>query len=683
MEKKNFNEVLKQRELEERSRQDEDEMALDSLKRVKVLSPGRLVFNRFIRNKLAIIGSAILIAMFVFSFLLPVFYPYSQTQIFYKYDKVMVDYAIASERTEYTALMIDEEAEIHSSVRNKLNAAIKQMQSDGEEESILIDSEGNSYIISREEDNIYGLHVGERTKVCSYGAYSDFASYNSTLKDLKYTGSNTADEGFASEVQKAVDAGNEEFTYGGDTFRLTPGRKGTYSVERRAGGAEYTGASLGNGFEAILAEISEDENFTYNNKEYTVVSDDNGGITVYEEGEHRQIAYLTTYVFDVYGKAVVITDHFKTEALTAACGSMQFTYDGTAYILAVENDEMMIYSEADKEVPMAVLSNIAIRSYSGEDNLEFAYKEKVMEVIDSIEESRTTSSSFEWEIPQLNSEGKYAFDENGDYVKELTQMRVTKKSGSYVISCEQVSYLIDIYAKSSREHLVGTDGDGMDVLARMMYGGRISLMVCFIVIIIETIIGVILGGIAGFFGGWVDNLIMRAVDIFNCIPSLPILIIIGSLFDAQKMEPYTRLIWLMVILGVLGWPSVARMVRGQILSLREQEFMVAAEAIGLSNSRRIFKHLVPNVMPQLIVMASAGLGGIIITESTLSFLGLGVKYPLATWGSIINSVTASSETMIKYTYIWVPVGMLICLTVVAFNFVGDGLRDAFDPKMKR
>ena len=175
---------------------------------------------------------------------------------------------------------------------------------------------------------------------------------------------------------------------------------------------------------------------------------------------------------------------------------------------------------------------------------------------------------------------------------------------------------------------------------------------------------------------------MRMVDVFYCIPTLPILIILGSLFDSLKLKPYVRLTWLMAVLGILGWASIARMVRGQILSLREQEFMVAAEAIGLKSRKRIFKHLIPNVMPQLIVTATSGLGAVIIYESTLSFLGLGVKHPLATWGTMINSVS-TAEAMKAYTYIWVPVGLLICLTVIAFNFVGDGLRDAFDPKMKR
>ena len=153
--------------------------------------------------------------------------------------------------------------------------------------------------------------------------------------------------------------------------------------------------------------------------------------------------------------------------------------------------------------------------------------------------------------------------------------------------------------------------------------------------------------------------------------------------DASRMPPTERLYVMMAVLGILGWAGVARMVRGQILSLREQEFMVAAEATGIRVRHRIFRHLVPNVMPQLIVSATSGLGGVILTESSLSFLGLGVKFPLATWGNMIDFVTGLNENLARYVYIWLPVGLLICLTVISFNFVGDALRDAFDPKMKR
>jgi len=242
--------------------------------------------------------------------------------------------------------------------------------------------------------------------------------------------------------------------------------------------------------------------------------------------------------------------------------------------------------------------------------------------------------------------------------------------------------LINIYEDPSPDHLLGTDNNGMDVITRLMYGGRVSLMVGFVVIFIEVFIGIIVGGISGFFGGAVDTALMRFVDLFNSIPFWPIVLIFGSVMDTLEVEPLIRIFLLMLVLGLLNWTSVARVVRGQILSLREQDFMVATEATGIRTSRRIFRHLIPNVMPLLIVNATAGLGGIIITEATLGFLGLGVKYPLASWGSIIN-VASDAFVMTNYWYMWIPAGSLILLTVLGFNFVGDGLRDAYDPRQQR
>jgi peptide/nickel transport system permease protein len=215
-----------------------------------------------------------------------------------------------------------------------------------------------------------------------------------------------------------------------------------------------------------------------------------------------------------------------------------------------------------------------------------------------------------------------------------------------------------------------------------MYGGRVSLYIGFIVVFIESFIGVVLGGISGYCGKWVDNLIMRVVDIFYCIPSMPIIIILGAAMDAARVDPQIRMIYLMLILGFLGWPGISRLVRGQILTLREQEFMTATEACGIRVSRRIFRHLLPNVMPQLIVTMTMSLGSVILTEATLSFLGLGVKFPFASWGNIINDVN-NTFVLTNYWFIWIPAGVCLLSTVLAFNLVGDGLRDAFDPKMKR
>lgn len=236
----------------------------------------------------------------------------------------------------------------------------------------------------------------------------------------------------------------------------------------------------------------------------------------------------------------------------------------------------------------------------------------------------------------------------------------------------------------SASHWMGTDNSGFDILSRLMYGGRVSLTIGFVVIILETLIGVVLGGLSGYFGGWFDNVIMRIVDLLSCIPTIPLMLILGfALNGIGDLE--TSIMKLYIIMGVLcliGWVGTARLVRGQILSLREQEFMLAAKCSGLSTRSKVFKHLLPNVIPQLIVSMTLGLGNVILMEATLGFLGIGAPPTTATWGNMINVVQTLRYRQ-YYPNMWVGAGVCITLAILAFNFVGDGLRDAFDPKMKR
>lgn len=254
----------------------------------------------------------------------------------------------------------------------------------------------------------------------------------------------------------------------------------------------------------------------------------------------------------------------------------------------------------------------------------------------------------------------------------------------YLVSMTQKS--VNMYAMPSAKHWLGTDQLAMDVFTRVMYGGRISLLLSFVTIFVETILGVILGGLSGYFGKWVDQLIMRIVDIIYCLPQMPVMLIAGAAIDGwvikELIPDSMRIFALMLILTLMGWAGVARLVRGQILMLREQEYMIAAEATGLSTTRKIFKHLLPNVLPQLIVSMTLGLGGIILTESTLSYLGLGVQYPNAAWGTMIG-LAKNPDVMSYYPNQWLLPGVCIIIATLGFNFVGDGLRDAFDPKMKR
>ena len=280
--------------------------------------------------------------------------------------------------------------------------------------------------------------------------------------------------------------------------------------------------------------------------------------------------------------------------------------------------------------------------------------------------------------------GEIELDESGKTEYAIATTTYTVDGQEYTLRQTTEKSLKDNFlAPPSREHILGTDNEGYDIFVRLMYGGRISLTVSFIAVFLITILGVIMGGISGFFGGAVDNVIMRLCDILMCLPGVPILLIISTILDASDIDAKYRIYLLMIYLTFISWPGTARLVRGQILSLREQEYMVAAEAMGYSTIRKIFKHLVPNVMPQLIVSMSLSLGSMILYEATLSYLNLGVKAPYAAWGTMINIISTNQDILQHHLNVWVPAGVCIVIAVLGFNFVGDGLRDALDPKARR
>ena len=275
-------------------------------------------------------------------------------------------------------------------------------------------------------------------------------------------------------------------------------------------------------------------------------------------------------------------------------------------------------------------------------------------------------------------------DETRTTVYAKSEIEYTDANGDTVMF-EQIietDSRINVLAKPGKNHMLGTDETGRDILARIMYGGRVSLTISFLAVFVVTILGVIMGGIAGYFGGAIDNIIMRICDILMCLPGFPILLIVGTLLDAIGVNLQYKIYFLMGFLTIISWSGTARLVRGQILSLREQEYMVAAEAMGYSTKRKIFKHLVPNVMPQLIVSMTLSLGSMILYESSLSYLGLGAPDEYAAWGTMINAAS-KPEILQNYFNVWGPPGICIVIAVLGFNFIGDGLRDALDPKMRK
>lgn len=404
----------------------------------------------------------------------------------------------------------------------------------------------------------------------------------------------------------------------------------------------------------LTLHMGKDDSFSYKGVTYDVTEEGDSLYSVSSGGRLLAIAYKD--IISSNDLSQKFGFNFSFSALKAhANGEAEFTANGKTYTL--DEDSVMLNGEE-----IAYISRFVIQSKVSGTVITKDFKERVQQAVENGETKYTyvNDAGQEREIKLEYNPAKYQWS-----IKEGTSTRV-----------------FDAYSFPSSAHWLGTDKNGMDMLTRLMYGGRVSLMIGFIVVIISAALGVVLGGVSGYFGGWVDNLIMRIVDIFYCIPSTPLIIILGAAMDGMRVDPQIRMLYLMLILGFLGWPGIARLVRGQILSLREQEFMTATEACGISVSRRIFRHLIPNVIPQLIVNCTMSLGSTIITEATLSFLGLGVKFPFASWGNIMNDVS-NSYVLTSYWFIWIPAGICLMLTVLGFNFVGDGLRDAFDPKMKR
>lgn len=238
------------------------------------------------------------------------------------------------------------------------------------------------------------------------------------------------------------------------------------------------------------------------------------------------------------------------------------------------------------------------------------------------------------------------------------------------------SNLLLVEQPPSADHILGTDSSGRDNFARLLYGGRVSLMIGFSAMIFSLVIGTILGSIAGYYGGVVDSIVMRMTDMFLALPFLVLALTIMALLEKVTIGLFV------VIIAITTWPNLARIVRGTFLSVREQEFVLGARAIGASDFRVIFKHFIPNAIGPIIVNATLMMATLIIIESGLSFIGLGVPQPTPTWGNMISEAQ-NVRILRNHPEAWIPPGLAIFITVLAINFIGDGLRDAFDPKSNR
>jgi peptide/nickel transport system permease protein len=236
-----------------------------------------------------------------------------------------------------------------------------------------------------------------------------------------------------------------------------------------------------------------------------------------------------------------------------------------------------------------------------------------------------------------------------------------------------------IYQSPSVRHFLGTDNLGRDVLTRLMMAGRISLTIGITSMVVSILLGALIGAFASFYGGAMDSVIMRFSDIIMSIPELPLLMIIGAILSEWKVTGDIRIYIVMLMISLVGWPKLARLIRGQMMSLKEQPYMQAAEVLGLNDRHKILYHLIPNAIPLLIVVATLNIADAILSESVLSFLGIGVIPPTPSWGNMISAANNIIDFQ-RRPWLWISPGCAIFLTVIAINVLGDGLRDALDPK---
>ncbi|MDD3400608.1 MAG: ABC transporter permease [Eubacteriales bacterium] len=748
-----------------------EEMKLDDARRVKVLSPSMMVFKRFFRNKLAIVGLCILVVMFAFAFIGPLFSPYDVGQIFTKQSDQWKNYATAQYNAEARFKTVDGSM-LQSTIRSEALKVLGKYKDSKTGEYSLTNGQRIEFATGGETYIIEIVNSEKLTPTFSIVPTMRIATISAVGRDKTLTINQPeyVDATLEALLQEYMDTNStaHSIEYGDSTIIIS-GDKAQKNVQIYANepialatfnvffALQGKTADLQSDLEFIgaveTAIANEAETVTYNDVVYTLATDDKGATILSDQSGQELFNIRRIYrsnpveiaVLDDEGNAVTyVNADEKTVPMTesvsfvstiedidafyvtlnAAIKELQeeFEFEGADYTISYEGADPEVFNAEGVSV-MNVSDEFAVITSKYDllsDDFHYIlaceYAIANGETVFTYNEEEFTLVTGEFDTTVINAAGEeigmvsdiiMGAEEVGteltvnfrlsaqeairshaasfDFVDQFGVQKTARLNivnTNYYLEVQKDASLLRMREEPTIKHLLGTDVNGMDVTIRLMQGGQVSLLVGFVVVFFEMIIGIIVGGFSGYFGGWVDTLLMRFVDLFNALPFYPIVIILGSLMDDLQLGGWPRIMALMVVLGILSWTGIARVVRGQILSLREQDFMVATEATGIRTTRKIFKHLVPNVMPLLIVQATMGLGGIILTEATLGYLGLGVQYPMASWGSIVNQAT-DMQIMRTAWWIWVPAGFLILITVLGFNFVGDGLRDAFDPKMKR
>ncbi len=475
----NLNEILKARGTVSRPVTSE-EMALDDVARVKVLSPGMQVFKRFIRNRLAVFGFCILATMFLLSFAGPLFYAYGQKQVFYKFDAQNIDYAMAKENASYTAYDVAGPANVERVVATSMNSNIKKMVEAGAD-SLLVLGEESSFTIDKLADEVYTLSPASAEKVAVAGSGSiPVGTYRTAVKDIEYKVAPI--EGLAEAAGPKLKGQSGEFEYQGVTYSFKSAAAKTYDITMELDGVTYTGAPLGSAFESAAAAALESgaASFSAGGKDYYFVAE-NQVFGVYGTESAAPVQVFTRYTPDTYSLGAPFSNELMANVLMIAKDGGTVQAEGRSWTVTPVEEGIIVTDDTGAEY--AELSVFTVRRYNGEDSMAYDLKKAIAAAAEEMVSSGRKETTLVYNLPSQTETGEYNYDEDGNIVYAETEMRITQRqTGSYVINCDQIIYVIDRYAAPSAKHILGTDGDGFDVFARIMYGGRVSLMVGFVVV---------------------------------------------------------------------------------------------------------------------------------------------------------------------------------------------------------
>ncbi|MBQ3373240.1 MAG: hypothetical protein IJG40_08935, partial [Oscillospiraceae bacterium] len=461
-------EALKAKAAQEEKPQDE-EIHLDDVSRVKVLSPGRQVFKRFIRNRLAVVGSVLLITMFVFSFFGPLFYRYGQKQIFYKFDNQNVNYGMAKENTAYNGYSIDGSIEIERPVTNAINSNIKQMIAKEQDHSVLF-GESGTYELRKSSDEIYILSRIGTEPVCTIGSGTvKVGVYDSIRKTISFSG---AELPGLAEAASSIKGKGGVVELEGISYTFTKGAGKSFDITAEMSGIQYAGELPAEGFEEALEQAVKEgsEFFSFDGVEY--ITKTNGSLTdVFRIGATEPARVFTRLTVDTRQLGQQVSEEFRVNALLAAADGGSFSADGMTFTAAYKDGVLTVLDESGNEY--AEFTVFSVRRYTGEDSMAYDLKKAIVEHISDMEDAGLKTDSLVYALPQQAENGEYVYDDDGNLLYNDSEMTISRRAtGEYVINAEQIIYVIDMFSPPTAKHILGTDGDGFDVLSRVMYGGR-------------------------------------------------------------------------------------------------------------------------------------------------------------------------------------------------------------------